>query len=212
MSNELTAKQQRLLDYLSRRIERHGKTPSLREAAQDLGVSHAAVAQMIKGLERKGAVRRQGPYGRSLHLLNRAGERDGRHRWLEVPLIGRITAGMPMYAQQTWDGTVVVDRAVFRGAHLFALRVKGDSMQAVGILDGDVAICEPRQFARNGEIVVALIDGEEATVKRFFLHADHVELRPENRRFKPMRYGFEQVLIQGRVVGVQRGPEVMEKL
>jgi repressor LexA len=212
MPRELTVKQQRLLAYLTREIERAGKAPSLRQAAQELGVSHAAVAQMIKGLEQKGVLRRQGRYGRTLHLLNRAGQRAGVQRWREVPLVGRVTAGLPMYAQQSWEGMIVVDRTLFRGDNLFGLRIKGDSMQAVGILDGDIAICEPRQFARNGEIVVALIDGEEATVKRFFLREDRVELRPENSRYRPMRYGFDQVLIQGKVVGVQRGPEVMNRL
>jgi len=212
MPRELTVKQQRLLAYLTRKIERAGKAPSLRQTAQELGVSHAAVAQMIKGLEQKGVLRRQGRYGRTLHLFNRAGQRAGVQRWREVPLVGRVTAGLPMYAQQSWEGMIVVDRTLFRGDNLFGLRIKGDSMRAVGILDGDIAICEPRQFARNGEIVVALIDGEEATVKRFFLREDRVELRPENSRYRPMRYGFDQVLIQGKVVGVQRGPEVMNRL
>ena len=78
-------------------------------------------------------------------------------------------------------------------------------MQEAGILDGDLAICEPRQFARNKEIVVALINGEEATVKRFFLHQDHILLQPENPAYTPMRYDFGQVLIQGKVIGIQRG-------
>ena len=80
-------------------------------------------------------------------------------------------------------------------------------MTHAGILDGDLVICEPRQYAQNGEIVVALIGGEEATVKRFFLHADHIELRPENPRYAPMRYRFDEALIQGKVIGLQRGPE-----
>ena len=122
-------------------------------------------------------------------------------------MVGRVAAGLPMYAQQEWDGTLVVDGAVFRAAILFALRVKGDSMKGAGMLDGDMAICEPRQYAENGEIVVALINGEEATVKRFFRHAHHIELRPENLRYPSQRYGFGDVLVQGKVVGIQRGPE-----
>ena len=86
----------------------------------------------------------------------------------------------------------MLDAAVFRGQNLFALRVKGESMKDVGILDGDLAICEPRQYAQNGEIVVALINNEEATVKRFFLRKNHIELRPENTDYSPMRYGFER--------------------
>jgi repressor LexA len=128
-------------------------------------------------------------------------------RWRQVPIIGRITAGLPLYAQQEWDGSLVVDRAVFRGENLFALRVAGDSMKNAGILDGDLAVCEPRQYAENGEIVAALVGGEEATVKRFFVRKDHIELRPENPDYPPMRYGFGEVLVQGKVVGIQRGPE-----
>ena len=73
-----------------------------------------------------------------------------------------------------------------------------------GILDGDLAICTPRQYAQNGEIIVALIHEQEATVKRFFLHRDHVELRPENPNYPVMRYGFDEVLVQGKVIGIQR--------
>ncbi|MBL0712445.1 MAG: repressor LexA, partial [Desulfosarcina sp.] len=125
-------------------------------------------------------------------------------RSLEIPVIGRITAGLPMYAQQEWDGSVVVDAGLFPGANLFALRVQGDSMQDAGILDGDLALCKPRQYARNGEIVVALIGQEEATVKRFYLVEDNIELHPANRIYPVMRYEFGQVLIQGKVVGIQR--------
>ena len=80
-------------------------------------------------------------------------------------------------------------------------------MRDAGILDGDLAICEPRQYAHNGEIVVALIGREEATVKRFFLRENAIELRPENRAYPVLRYAFDEVLVQGKVVGLQRGPE-----
>jgi repressor LexA len=206
MPPELTVKQQRLLGYLERENHRRGRTPSLRQAAADLGVSHAAVAQTLKALETKGVVRREGRYSRTVQLLGSGRKRTApnAHRSREVPVIGRIRAGLPMYAQQEWDESVVVDAGRFPGARLFALRVKGDSMQDAGILDGDLAICEPRQYARNGEIVVALIDQEEATVKRFYRSGDQIELHPANRTYAVMRYTFEQILIQGKVVGIQR--------
>ncbi len=207
MQSELTYRQKRFLAYLERRIEREGKMPSLRVAARDMGVSHAAVAQSLKILEEKGYVRRKERYSRTVYLLNRAREVAAPQRWREIPIVGRVAAGLPMYAQQEWAGSIVLDREVYRGQNLFALRVKGDSMKDAGILDGDLAICEPRQYARKGEIVVALITGEEATVKRFFLHHDHIELRPENAGYSPVRYGFDEVLIQGKVIGIQRGVE-----
>ena len=207
MQPTLTAKQQRVLDHLRHEITTSGQVPSLRQAAAELGVSHAAIAQIIKALEEKGYLKREGRYSRTVHLLNRARETSASQRWREVPVIGRVTAGLPMYAQTEWEGSTVLDTAVFRGQNLFALRVKGESMKNIGILDGDLAICEPRQYAQNGEIVVALINNEEATVKRFFLRKNYIELRPENTDYSPMRYGFGEVLIQGKVIGIQRGPD-----
>jgi repressor LexA len=204
MGSELTPGQQRLFDYLKDAIHRTGSAPSLRQAAQELGVSHTAVSQGLKQLAQKGLVRRQGHYSRTLHLLTPSGETAAAQRWREIPVVGRVTAGLPLYAQQEWEGSLVLDSALYRGQHLFALRVRGDSMLGAGILDGDLAVCTPRQYAQNGEIVVVLIHGEEATIKRFFLHRDHVELRPENPDYPVMRYGFDEVLVQGRVIGIQR--------
>jgi len=207
MRLKLTTKQAHLLAYLQQAINQEGQSPSLRQAASDLGVSHAAVAQSLRILEDKGYVKREGRYSRTIHILNRARETAGHQRWREIPVVGQVTAGLPMYAQEEWAGSVVLDAGLYRGQNLFALRINGSSMQGAGILDGDLAICEPRQYAQNGEIVVALIHNEEATVKRFFLHRDGIELRPENPRYKPVRYGFDEVLVQGKVVGLQRGAE-----
>ncbi len=204
MEPQLTPGQKRLFDYLKHVIERNGSAPSLRQAARDLGISHAAVSQGLKLLEHKGVVKRQGRYSRTLHLIGPTGETSAAQRWIEVPIVGRVNAGLPLYAQQEWEGSLVLDSTLYRGRHLFALRVRGDSMQGAGILDGDIAVCTPRQYAVNGEIVVVLVHDEEATVKRFFLHRDHVELRPENPDYPVMRYRFDEVLVQGRVIGIQR--------
>ena len=212
MRHQPTPKQQRLLDFFRAAIEKTGAAPSLREAAREMGISHTAVAQGLKTLEKKGLIRREGRYGRSIYLMDSRRRTSGIHRWREVPVIGRITAGLPLYAQQAWDGSIVVDAEIYRGDNLFALSVKGDSMAGAGILDGDLALCEPRQYAENGEIVVALVGGEDATVKRFFAYADHILLKPENAAYAPVRYGFGEILIQGKVIGIQRGPDVMQRL
>ena len=204
MEPQLTPGQKRLFDYLKRVIARNGSAPSLRQAARDLGISHAAVSQGLKLLEHKGVVKRQGRYSRTLHLIGPTGETAAAQRWIAVPIVGRVNAGLPLYAQQEWEGSLVLDSSLYRGRHLFALRVRGDSMQGAVILAGDIALCTPRQYAANGEIVVALVHDEESTVKRFFLHRDHVELRPENPDYPVMRYGFDEVLVQGRVIGIQR--------
>lgn len=212
MQPNLTSKQERLLRYFEREIARTGNAPSLRRAATHLGVSHAAVSQMLKALEKKEVLRREDRYSRTVYLLNQARETAGVMRWREVPVVGEIAAGLPLYAQQEWGGMLVVDAEIYGGRTLFALRVKGDSMKDAAILHGDLAICEPRQFAQNGEIVVVLIRQEEATVKRFFLRQEKVELRPENPAYEPVTYRFDEVLIQGKVIGIQRGPEVLSQL
>ena len=206
----LTRRQREFFDYLRSRMEAGQDAPSLRAAAEDLGVSHTAVAGLLQTLQDKGWLRREGRYSRSLVLLDPGTPDPGGVR--AVPIIGRVAAGLPLYAQQEWAGSVLVDSTVFRGDNLFALRVQGDSMRDAGILEGDLAICEPRQFATNGEIVVALVGGEEATVKRFFYRGDHIELRPENDRHPVQTYTLGEVLIQGKVIGIQRGPEQMAAL
>lgn len=202
---DLTNKQRQFFDYLSERLHAGGRVPSLRQAAGDLGISHTAVAQLMHQLEKKGVVERLGRYGRSIRLYPEPAEQASSRRSRELPIIGQVTAGLPMYAQQEWAGTVLVDPLIFVGDSLFCLRVKGRSMQDAGILDGDLVVCEPRQYAENGEIVAVLIKGEEATVKRFFLYSDHIELRPANEAFSVMCYPFSDVLVQGKVVGVIRG-------
>ena len=206
----LTQRQREFFDYLRSRMEAGQDAPSLRTAAEELGVSHTAVAGLLQTLQDKGWLRREGRYSRSLVLLDPGTPDPGGVR--AVPIIGRVAAGLPLYAQQEWAGSVLVDSIVFRGDNLFALRVQGDSMRDAGILEGDLAICEPRQFATNGEIVVALVGGEEATVKRFFYRGDHIELRPENDRHPVQTYTLGEVLIQGKVIGIQRGPEQMAAL
>ena len=188
---ELTRKQKKAFDYLEREIKRKGRAPSLRRAAADLGISHTAVAQFIRSLEKKGFLQRMGKYGRNIELKHYSAESVLDANWRRVPVIGKINAGLPLYAHQEWEG----------------VRVNGDSMKDAGILNGDLVICEPRQYAQDGEIVVALIHNDEATVKRCFLHQDHIELRPENEKFQAMKYGFGDVLIQGKVIGLHRGPD-----
>ena len=199
----LTQKQQHFFDYLKRRLRDQGELPSLRQAAGELDISHNAVAQLLAQLEKKGLVAREGRYSRTVRLLPE-GRRPRRPLGRELPIIGRVTAGLPMYAQQEWDGSVVVDEQLFRGESLFGLRVSGDSMCGAGIFDDDIAICEPRQYAENGEVVAALINQEEATIKRFFLRSGGIELHPENPDYQVMRYGFSEVLVQGKVVGIVR--------
>ncbi len=201
----LTEKQQQFLEYLLERIDDNGRIPTLRQAAADIGVSHTAVAQLMQQLEKKGVLERDGHYSRKIRLYPERRDEKNLVRSRELPIIGQVTAGLPMYAQQEWEGTLVVDGAVFQGDNLFCLRIRGQSMKDAGIFDGDLVVCEPRQYAENGEIVAVLTTGDEATVKRFFLFPDHIELHPANEEFDVMCYPFSDLLVQGKVIGVIRG-------
>lgn len=207
MRQILTQNQQKIFDYLKQKIKDTAVSPSLRRAAIDLGISHAAVAQTLKTLENKKYIRREGRYSRTINILDHIGDLHIAQRQKQIPVIGHITAGIPLYAQQEWEGQLLVDSKIYKGQNLFALKIHGNSMKNAGILDCDMAICEPRQYASNKEIIVALIHQEEATVKRFFLYKDFIELRPENPGFKSMIYAFDEILIQGKVIGIIRGPK-----
>ena len=210
MRPKLTEKQKKVMAFVKSALGQSGETPSLREMATRLDISHAAVAQTLKLLETKGYIQRMGRYSRNIVILDDTGTMDADHRKKVVPIVGRITAGLPIYAGQEWDGNVVVDATLYPGDNLFALRVQGQSMKNAGIFDRDIAICKPRQYAVDREIVVALINGDEATIKRFFLHTDHIELRPENSAFSVRTYGFDDIMIQGKVIGVIRSAQAME--
>lgn len=210
MRLKLTSNQQKVLDFLKQEVKENGVSPTLRIVAAELAISHAAVAQTLKTLESKEYIKRDCRYSRTIHILDDSGELHLAQRQKHVPIIGHITAGLPMYAQQEWEGRLLVDAKIYPGSNLFALKIQGSSMKNAGILDQDLAICEPRQYAHNKEIVVALIHHEEATVKRFFLHSDFIELRPENPDFRPQKYEFDEVLIQGKVIGIVRGPKGLE--
>jgi repressor LexA len=120
-----------------------------------------------------------------------------------MPILGRIAAGTPIFAAENHQGTLHVDARRYRGEALFALRVQGESMIGAGILDGDLVIVRAQATADPGDIVVALI-GDDATVKRFRPKKDHVSLEPENPKMKPIRVPADELLIQGKVIGVQR--------
>lgn len=203
----LTPKQERVLEYYEEAVRKAGRAPSLRRAAADLGISHTAVSQFLQALEAKGLLRRTGKYGRNIELMHPDRMPSSEDNWRKVPIIGKINAGLPLYAQQEWAGAVIVDGNIYPAPNLFALRVSGDSMRDAGILDKDIVICEPRQYAEDGEIIVALIHNEDATVKRFYIKKDCVELRPQNKKYKPVKYRFGEVMVQGKVIGVQRGPD-----
>lgn len=192
----LTKRQKEILDFIEEYIESHDYAPSYREIAENFKLtSVATVADHLENLKEKGYLVKDFREARSLQLTPRWDERN-----FEIPLSGTIAAGAPIEAIRT-NETIDIPRDMV-GKNVFALRVRGDSMIEDGILDGDYIIIEQTQNPNNGDIVVALLDNENATLKRFYKEKDHIRLQPANAQYRPIR--VKKVIIQGRVVGVIR--------
>src|SRR6266446_814167 len=198
-----TQRQKEILDYITNFLERHGYEPSYAQIARHFGVkSRATIAKHIAALERRGLLARKHEDG-SFALNVKVDDPDA---LCEVKLLGRIAAGVPLDVVEC-DETVAVPRFLLgrvRPEKVYALKVKGDSMIDEHICDGDIALIENRTDARDGEIVVALIDQARATLKRVFRFGDEVELRPSNAQLEPLRVHASRVAIQGIFRGLLR--------
>jgi repressor LexA len=199
-----TQRQKEILDYITRFLERRGHTPSYTQIAQHFGVkSRATIAKHIAALERRGLITRTHEDGFGLAVRVEEVSSD---LLCEIPLLGRIAAGMPIEVVSDSE-TIAVPRFLLGRVspnRVYAVRVKGDSMIDEHICDGDIALIENRTEARDGEIVVALVDGTHATLKRIFRHGAEVELRPANSQLEPIKVPAYQVTIQGIFRGLLR--------
>src|SRR5437868_1994731 len=195
----ITPRQRELFDYLSRFITSYGHAPTIAEMRGHLGLNSPSTAHhLLTALERDGLIRRVPNAARAIEII----AADPSANECEVPLLGVIAAGQPIEAILS-NETVCITRDMLGRSRTFALRVRGDSMTGDGILDGDLIIVESRQTASNGQTVVALVDGSDATVKRFYRERRGVRLEAANPRYKPMLIKpSDRVSIQGIVIGV----------
>jgi repressor LexA len=201
---KLTRRQREIYDYLAEFIEHNGYAPSLEEIAARFRLSSVAtVHEHLENLESKGAVRRDPHKSRAIELTQPADGR-GRSAAVDLPLLGRVAAGQPLEAISEHE-TLAVPEAMLGRGETFVLRVAGDSMIDEHIADGDFVIVEKRETARNGERVVALIDGEHATLKTLFHEPDgRIRLQPANERLAPLFYDASRVRVQGVAIGILR--------
>jgi repressor LexA len=204
MKKDLTVRQKEILRYILATIKKSGYPPSIREIGKAMGIkSLGGVTCHLNALEKKGHIKR-GSNHRSIRVLPTAKEiTEGSTEIVSLPLLGRIAAGEPILAEQNIEDWIPLPKFLVRGNRdVFLLRVKGDSMKEDHILDGDLIVVRHQMDAENGEIIVAVIDGE-ATVKRFYRQGDHVRLQPANQDFKPIvvRGDFR---ICGKVIGLFR--------
>jgi len=220
----LTTKQRQLLDFIEKRLETDGVSPSFDEMKEALGLkSKSGVHRLVKALEERGFIRRLPNRARALEVTRPADApakdnviraKFGRPQpravtmapdsSIEVPLHGRIAAGTPIEALERVDSYVAIPPSLMGRGATFALEVAGDSMIDLGILDGDTVLIESCDTARDGEVVVALVDDEEATLKTLKRQGAHVALVPANRHHDTQIFEANRVRVQGRLIGLLR--------
>jgi repressor LexA len=196
----MTRRQKEILDFVGAFVKENGYSPSLEEIAEELGLSSVStVHKHVSHLLEKGLLRRGWNQNRSLEPVRF----ERRPRAAVIPLVGVVAAGRPIEAIEDVETLDIPESFLGRG-ETYALRVAGESMIDEGIRDGDYVIVERRRKAHNGEVVVALIDGEEATLKTFRQEGARVRLIPANKSMKPMVFAARRVEISGVVTGVLR--------
>jgi len=205
--DRLTGRQAAILEFIQQSLRDHGYPPSVREIGEAVGLaSSSTVHGHLARLEAKGYLRRDPSKPRAIEVfasdVSVAGALASHEHAVMAPIIGKVTAGLPITAVENIEDYFPVPKSMAKGYEVFLLRVQGDSMIEAGIFDGDFVIVRKQDSARNGDIVVAMTEADEATIKRFFMESDTIRLQPENSSMKPLYYRNVRVL--GLVVGVFR--------
>lgn len=204
MLGDLTKRQRAILEFIMRTKQERGYPPSVREIGEAVGLqSPSSVHAQLATLAERGYLEKDATRPRAIRVrMDLAGLPVDEGQTQRVPIVGQIAAGGPILAVENVEDTLPLPRALVGAGTLFALRVKGDSMVGAGILDGDIVVVRQQQTANDGEIVAALIGGEEATVKRLRRRAGKVSLEAENPAYAPIEP--EDVAVVGKVVSVLR--------
>jgi len=202
----ITRRQHEMYDFISRWVAEKGYSPSFEEIAQGMKLSSlATVHKHVSNLEKKGLLTRDYNRSRSIDLLppkGRLKQAMSVNTAVVLPVMGRIAAGQPIEAIQNPETISLAD--FVRSKEVFVLEVRGESMQDEHILDGDYVLVEKTKAAHNGDIVVAIVEKDDATLKRFYREGDNIRLQPSNANMKPIIVPAASFEIQGRVIGVLR--------
>ena len=210
----LTKKQHELLLFLEERISLSGVTPSFEEMKKKVGLkSKSGIHRLISGLEERGFIKKLPFKARAIEILKSSNTKQisadnkitmNNDHIVELPIVGRIAAGLPIEAIESGENCLYVPKMLTRGSDSFVLEIKGDSMIDAGISDGDFAIIKKQSTANNGDIAVALTNENEATLKRFRKRGDTIALEAANEAFKTRIYSAGQISIQGILIGLIR--------
>lgn len=204
MKKDLTEKQNRILKFIIKFHEENGYPPTVREIGGRFKIASSSVFDHLNALARKGYINKEGHRSRGLGIINSAATaiRQAVESMVEVPILGQVQAGVPVMSEENFEGTVTVSRDIVKSGDYFALRVKGDSMEGAGILEGDILITRQQQTIEENDVVVALVDNE-ATVKRFKRSKKGPYLKPENPAYIDIPLG-ENSSILGKVTALLR--------
>lgn len=202
---KLSKRQQMILDFIKDQVNKKGYPPSVREIAEAVGLaSSSTVHGHLSRIESKGYIRRDPTKPRAIEILDPTEGNDiPRDEARFAPVIGKVTAGIPITAVENIEEFIPLPSAgIGPDENIYVLVIEGESMIEAGILDGDKVVVKQQSTAQNGDIVVAMTDEDEATVKRFFKEKDHIRLQPENATMEPLIY--QNVTILGKVIGLYR--------
>lgn len=201
--SKVSKRQQAILDFIKAEVKKKGYPPSVREIGKAVGLaSSSTVHSHLSQLEKKGYIKRDPTKPRAIEILDKEDLESTSIEVVKVPIIGKVTAGQPITAIENIEDYFVLPKKYARANSLFMLLVEGDSMIEAGILDRDYVIVKQQSTADNGDIIVAMTEENEATVKRFFKEKDHIRLQPENSAMEPII--LKKVSILGKVIGVYR--------
>ncbi|WP_416150746.1 transcriptional repressor LexA [Salipaludibacillus sp. HK11] len=203
--SKISSRQQSILEFIKSEVKAKGYPPSVREIGVAVGLaSSSTVHGHLSRLEKKGYIRRDPTKPRAIEVIGLENKSDtiSETPYLHIPVIGKVTAGQPITAIENVEEYLPLPASFVQDEQSFILEISGDSMIEAGIFDGDYVVVKQQNSANNGDIVVAMTDEDEATVKRFFKEEDHIRLQPENSTLDPII--LTNVHILGRVIGVFR--------
>ncbi|MBN2050323.1 MAG: transcriptional repressor LexA [Spirochaetales bacterium] len=180
---DLTRRQKEILSFIERFIDSHTFPPTIREIAGNFKISAKAAHDHVKALEKKGAIRFDMNRNRTIEVVSGTAEKE---TVVKIPVLGNVAAGQPLFAEENLDGYLTLPSNMLSRGTYFALNVHGDSMRDAGIFDGDTAIIAQQEQASNGDIVVAMINDEAVTLKRFYREKNRIKLKAENPVYPPI--------------------------
>jgi repressor LexA len=191
---ELTQRQGEVLTFIKEYIKTHAYPPTIREIADFFGISVKGAYDHVEALKKKGHLKSGGKRSRTIELVKKEEEAED---FVEIPLLGSVAAGLPILAEENWDGSIPMhSSALKKNRQYFALKIRGDSMEGAGIMDGDTAVIEKQETVPNGTIVVAVVD-EAVTLKRFYKESNRIRLEPASSKYLPIY--SQDVRILGRL-------------